>query len=137
VAELVQLKVDALVSGTLPGIRVAKQATKTIPIVIVTTADPVATGLIDSLARPGGNITGLTTLQRDLSGKRLELLKEVVPKMSRVAVLWNADEPGAAIGSKEYETAAGALKVQLQSLEKSEVRTLIWREHSKLRPKGA
>jgi len=103
----------------------------------VTTADPVATGLIDSLARPGGNITGLTTLQRDLSGKRLELLKEVVPKMSRVAVLWNADEPGAAIGSKEYETAAGALKVQLQSLEKSEVRTLIWREHSKLRPKGA
>ena len=91
VAELVQLKVDVLVSGTLPAIRAAKQATKTIPIVMVTTMDPVATGLVDSLARPGGNITGLTRLTRDLSGKRLELLKEVVPGISRVGVLWDAE----------------------------------------------
>ena len=75
VAELVQLKVDVLVLGPLPAIRAAKQATKTIPIVMVTTQDPVAAGFVDSLARPGGNITGLTTLQRELSGKRLELLK--------------------------------------------------------------
>jgi ABC-type uncharacterized transport system substrate-binding protein len=117
VAELVQLKVDMIVVTGLTPVRAAKDATKTIPIVMVTTQDPVATRLIDSLARPGGNITGLARLTRDLSGKRLELLKEVVPNMSRVAVLWNGDEPGAAIGWKEYEDAAGALKVQLQSLE--------------------
>jgi len=75
VAELVQLKVDALVSPYRPAIRAAKQATKTIPIVMVTTGDPVADGLVDSLARPGGNITGLTRLTRELSGKRLELLR--------------------------------------------------------------
>ena len=79
VAELVQLKVDVIVPESPPVIRAAKQATKTIPIVIVTTQDPVAAGYVDSLARPGGNITGLTRLTRDLSGKRLELLKEVVP----------------------------------------------------------
>ena len=80
VTELVQLKVDVLVVPTAAGaIHAAKQATKTIPIVMVTLLDPVATGLVDSLAHPGGNITGLATLQRDLSGKRLELLKEVVP----------------------------------------------------------
>jgi putative ABC transport system substrate-binding protein len=117
VPELVQLKVDVLVLVSLQSIRAAKQATKTIPIVMVTTQDPVATGLIDSLAHPGGNITGLTRLTRELSGKRLELLKEVVPKMSRVGVLRDADNPGAAIGFKEYEVAAQALKVQLQSLE--------------------
>jgi putative ABC transport system substrate-binding protein len=117
VAALVQLKVDMIVVTGLTPVRAAKEATKTIPIVMVTTQDPVATRLIDSLARPGGNITGLARLTRDLSGKRLELLKEVVPNMSRVAVLWNGDEPGAAIGWKQYEEAAGALKVQLQSLE--------------------
>jgi putative ABC transport system substrate-binding protein len=116
VAELLQLKVDMLVVNGLTPVRVAKQATKTIPIVMVTTQDPVATGLIDSLARPGGNLTGLTSLVRDLSGKRLELLKEVVPRISRAAVLWNADEEGAAIALKEYEAAALSLKVQLQSL---------------------
>jgi putative ABC transport system substrate-binding protein len=86
VAELVQLKVDVLVSQTTTGILAARQATKTIPIVMVTVQDPVARGLIDSLARPGGNVTGLTSLTRDLSGKRLELLKEVVPRL-RVGVL--------------------------------------------------
>ncbi len=86
VAELVQLKVDVLVVIALSSIRAAKQATKTIPIIIVATVDPVATGIVDSLARPGGNITGLTRLTRDLGGKRLELLKEVIPGMSRVGV---------------------------------------------------
>ena len=90
VAELVQSKVDVLVLVTSPAIRAAKQATKTIPIVMVTNADPVATGLVDSLARPGGNITGLTRLTRDLNGKRLELLKEVVPTIPRVGVLCEA-----------------------------------------------
>ena len=116
IAELLQLKVDVLVVNGLTPVRSAKQATTTIPIVMVTTQNPVATGLIDSLARPGGNLTGLTSLVRDLSGKRLELLKEVVPKISRVAVLWNADEEGAAIAMKEYETVARSLKIQLQSL---------------------
>jgi ABC-type uncharacterized transport system substrate-binding protein len=117
VAELVQLKVDVFVSGTLPAIRSAKQATKTIPIVMVTTVDPVATGLVDSLARPGGNITGLTRLTRELSGKRLELLKEVVPGITRVGVLRAAEGPASAIAFKEYEAAARLLKLQLQSLE--------------------
>jgi putative ABC transport system substrate-binding protein len=117
VAELVQLKVDVLVLVALPSIRAAEQATKTIPIVMVATVDPVATGIIDSLAHPGGNITGLTRLTRELSGKRLELLKEVVPEISRVGVLWEADDPAAAIAFKEYEAAARGLRLQLQSLE--------------------
>jgi putative tryptophan/tyrosine transport system substrate-binding protein len=117
VAELVQRKVDVFISGSLTAIRAAKQATNTIPIVMVITADPVATGLVDSLARPGGNITGLTRLTRELSGKRLELLKEAVPGRSQVGILWDPDDPAAAIAFKEYEAAAFALKVQLQSLE--------------------
>ena len=116
-AELVQRNVDVLIATNFPAIRAAKEATKSIPIVILTVQDPVATGIVDSLARPGGNITGLTTLRRDLSGKRLELLKEVVSGMSRVGVLWDANAPGPVIGFKEYEAAARALKVQLQSLE--------------------
>jgi putative ABC transport system substrate-binding protein len=117
VAELVQLKVDVLVSGNLPAIRAAKEATKTIPIVMILAVDPVATGVVDSLARPGANITGLATLRRDLSGKRLELLTEVAPKISLVGVLWDANAPGPAIAFKEYEAAARALKKPLQSLE--------------------
>jgi putative tryptophan/tyrosine transport system substrate-binding protein len=117
VTELVQTKVDVLIGGTLVAIRAAKQATNTIPIVMALSVDPVATGLVDSLARPGGNITGLTNLARDLSGKRLELFKEVVPGISRVGMLRDADDPSAALGFKEYETVARALKVQLQSLE--------------------
>jgi putative tryptophan/tyrosine transport system substrate-binding protein len=117
VTELVQLKVDVLISGTLVAIRAAKQATNTIPIVMVLSVDPVATGLVDSLARPGGNITGVTNLARDLSGKRLELFKEVVPGISHIGMLRDADDPSAALGFKEYEAVAPALKVQLQSLE--------------------
>jgi putative ABC transport system substrate-binding protein len=90
VRELVQLKVDALVLLGQPAIRAAKEATKTIPIVMVTTQSPVAAGFIESLARPGGNITGVTTLLRELSGKRLEVFKEAVPGLVRVAALMNA-----------------------------------------------
>ena len=116
VAELLRLKVDVLVAGALPAIRAAKQATRTVPIVMVTVQDPVAIGLIDSLARPGGNITGLTRLTRELSGKRLQLLTEVVPTTSRVGVLWDAKGESATIGFKEYEAAARSMKIPLQAL---------------------
>jgi putative ABC transport system substrate-binding protein len=116
VNELVELKVDVLVVPTLPAILAARQATKTIPIVMVTNTEPVGAGLVDSLARPGGNITGLSTLAQDLSGKRLELLMEVVPRLSRVAVLRVVDSQNSAIAFKEYEATARALKIQLQSI---------------------
>ena len=115
VAELVQLKVDILV--VTAAFTTAQQATKTIPIVMVTTVDLVAMGWIESLARPGGNITGLTRFTRELSGKRLELLKEAVPTISRVGVLWDANVTRPGIAVKEYEAAGPALKLQLQSLE--------------------
>ena len=117
VTELVQLKVDVFVSPNREAIRAAKQATRTIPIVMVLTSDPVAGGLIDSLARPGGNVTGVTRLATDLSGKRLELLQEVVPTISRVGVLLDADYPQAGNFFREYEAAARALKIPLQLLE--------------------
>jgi putative tryptophan/tyrosine transport system substrate-binding protein len=117
VADLIRLKVDVLVAAFSVAIRAAKQATKTIPIVMVTQQDPVATGIVDSLARPGRNITGLTRLGRDLSGKRLELLTEVVPGISRVEVLLDTGTPGPGIGLKEYEAAARARTMQIQSLE--------------------
>ena len=115
VVELVQLKVDVLVLGPQPAIRAARQATKTIPIVMVTSQDPVAAGFVDSLARPGGNITGLTRLTRELSGKRLELLKEAVPGISRVGALVSARQTGDDF--KWNEAPARALKIQLQLLE--------------------
>ena len=117
VAELLQLGVDVLVVGSLPAIRAAKEATKTTPIVIVTVQDPVASGYVKSLSRPGGNITGLTRLTRELSGKRLQLLTEIVPTTSRVAILWDVEGRSAAMGFKEYEVATRSLKVSLQSLE--------------------
>ena len=90
VADLVQLKVDVLMSGDDPTIHVAKRSTKTVPIVMVINQDPVAAGIVDSLARPGGNITGISRLTRELGGKRLELLTEVVPGLGRLGVLWDA-----------------------------------------------
>ena len=118
VRELVQLKVDVLVLTSLDSIREAKQVTKLIPIVMVATVDPVSAGLVDSLPRPGGNVTGLARLTRELGGKRLELLKEVVPHgISRLGVLWDVDSRAAGIGFKEYEAVAGALKIDLQPLE--------------------
>jgi putative ABC transport system substrate-binding protein len=120
VAELVQLKVDVIIVRALGAIRAAKGATKAIPIVILTNVDPVAAGLIDSLARPGANITGISLLTRELSGKRLELLKEAVPKISRVGVLRDVDSRATgAIDFKDYEAAARALKIQFLSLEVS------------------
>jgi putative tryptophan/tyrosine transport system substrate-binding protein len=116
VAELLQLKLDVLVSVNTLTIRAFKQATKTLPIVIVINDDPVTTGIVNSLARPGGNVTGLTRLTRELSGKRLELLKEAVPKLSRVGVLDDASTDIQA-SFQDFETAARALKIQLQSLE--------------------
>ena len=112
-AELVNLKVDLLFSTQAIVIRAAKQATKTIPIVMAITPDPVAAGLVDSLARPGGNITGLTFLTRELSGKRLELLTEMIPRLSRVGILLVSGFTA----FKDYEDAARSLTVPLQSLE--------------------
>ena len=114
IAELLRLKVDVLVlPGTL-AIKIAKQATQTTPLVIVTQLDPVAAGLVDSLARPGGNITGLTRLTSELSGKRLEVLKETAPRISRVGILDGSTNPQANI--QEYESAARAFNVTLHSL---------------------
>jgi putative ABC transport system substrate-binding protein len=117
VAELIKLNVDVLVSPAFPAISAAKQVTKTIPIIMVINQDPVATGIIDSLARPGGNITGVSRLTRELSGKRLELLKEIVPAMSRVGVLVDGDSRPSRDAFKDYEAAAHALKITLQPLE--------------------
>ena len=117
IADLIQLKVDVLVSGTIQAIRAAKQATNTIPVVMVITVDPVATGLVNSLAHPGGNITGVTRLIRDLSGKRLELLKETVPRLLRVGVLNDTSAQTAVAAFKDYATAAQALNIEAQSIE--------------------
>jgi putative tryptophan/tyrosine transport system substrate-binding protein len=117
VDELLQLKVDVLVVPTLPAILTAKEATKTLPIVMVSNRDPVATGVIDSLARPGGNITGLATLATDLSGKRLELLMEVVPKLMRVGILLAEPGQSTILSLKQYEAAARALKLQFHTME--------------------
>ena len=116
VAELIQLNVDLIVSSAPAATRAAKEATTTIPIVMVTVADPVAFGFVRSLARPGGNITGFAFQHPELSGKRLALLKETIPKLSRVAVLWNADNPYKAVDMKEVKAAAAGLGVMLQSL---------------------
>ena len=117
VTELVQLNVDVLVLTALPAILAAKQATKTIPIVMGVNADPVAAGLVESLARPGTNVTGLTRLTRELAGKRLELVKETFPGITRVGMLWNPDSVALDLAYNEYEPTARALKVQLHSLE--------------------
>ncbi len=117
-ADLVRLRVDVILAGGgSPTARAAKKATPTIPIVMTNVAEPVANGLVASLAHPGGNVTGLTTLTQDLSGKRLELLKETVPKVARVAVLWNSTIPERAVEFKETESAARALNVRIQSLK--------------------
>lgn len=120
VAELLKLKIDVLVVGSLPAIRAAKAATKTVPIVIVTVQDPVASGYIDSLARPGGNITGLTrlTLAPELNGKKLEILKEVTPRTSRVAVFVSSNVGDFShVSKKEVELAAAALRLKIHYLD--------------------
>ena len=116
-AELVRLKVEVIVTSGPAATRAAKEATSTIPIVMAQDNDPVGTGIVASLARPGGNITGLATLAPEIGGKRLELLKEVVPKLSRVSVLGTSTQPGIAQQLKEVERTAGALGVKLQFID--------------------
>jgi len=116
-AELVRLKVDIIVSAGPTVTRVAKEATVTIPIVMGFDDDPVGSGFVTSLARPGGNITGLSALSPELSGKQLELLKEIIPKLSRVAVIGSSTHPGTVQSIKEMEFAAAAFKVQLQNID--------------------
>ncbi len=116
-ADLVRLKVDVIVTGGDELILAVRKATTTIPIVMAVSADAVETGLVASLARPGGNLTGLTNLAAELAGKRLELLKEVAPKASRVAVVWNATHSGKRLEMQETQRAARALGVTLQSVE--------------------
>jgi putative ABC transport system substrate-binding protein len=115
-AELVQRQVDVLVTFPLLAAKAAKDATTTIPIVMINAADPVGTGLVASLARPGGNITGLSSMDTDLSGKRLALLKEAVPTLSRVAVLWNATDRAMTLRFEQLHVAAQALGVTLHPL---------------------
>jgi len=117
VHEFVHQNVDFIMGVNNVVIRAAKEATKTIPIIMISSVDPVAAGYVQSFAHPGGNITGLAWLNRDISAKRLELLKEVIPKLSRSAILWDADGPGPAVAFKEYTAAARAFKLELQSLE--------------------
>ena len=116
-AELVRLKVDVIVTSGPTVTRSAKEATVTVPIVMTFDNDPVGNGFVASLARPGGNITGLSTLAPEISGKQVELLKEIVPKLSRVAVLGTSTNPGNAQALKEIELTAGAFAVQLQHLD--------------------
>jgi putative ABC transport system substrate-binding protein len=116
-AELVRLKVDVIVTGGTIVTRAAKEATNTIPIVMTQDSDPVRNGIVASLARPGGNITGLSTLAPELSGKRLELLKEIIPKLSRVAVIGASTNPGNELLIREVELAAKAFGLQLQYLD--------------------
>jgi len=117
IADLIQLKVDIIVSSSTPAVRAAKESTRTIPIVMAGLTDPVGAGLISSLARPGGNITGLTNIFTELSAKRLELLKEVAPRVSRVAILWNPTHPGQAIAWQQTQQAAQTLGLVLFSAE--------------------
>jgi len=118
-AELVRVKVNVIVTSTDQGIAAVKQQTRTIPIVMANSTDPVGTGFVASLARPGGNITGHSAMSPELTGKRLELLREVLPGLSRVAFLWNPDIRGAVLDYQETGRAARSLHLQLQSVEVS------------------
>jgi putative ABC transport system substrate-binding protein len=123
-AELVSLKVDVIVTGGGPPTRAAKNATSSIPIVMINISDPVALGFVASFAKPGGNITGLSGIQAVLGGKRLELLKEVAPRLSRVAVFANSEVPGYSVQMKEVQLAAQALDLQLRTVELRELKDL-------------
>ena len=116
-AEFVQLKVDLIVAPTTPAVMAAKQATSLIPIVIATADDPVGTGLVASLARPGGNVTGLSNQISDTSPKRLELLREVVPGLRRLAILFNVGNPGAVLDIREFEAAVRMFGLEALTFE--------------------
>jgi putative tryptophan/tyrosine transport system substrate-binding protein len=123
-AELVQLPVDVLVAHSSAAAQAAKNTTTTVPIVMVSSGDPVATGLVASLARPGGNLTGLTGLATELSGKRLELLREAIPSLARVAVLWNARDAAMTHTFSGIQAAAPALGVTVQPLGVQEAKDI-------------
>jgi putative tryptophan/tyrosine transport system substrate-binding protein len=116
IGELIVLKVEVIVTAGTPASLAVKKATSLIPLVMVAVGDPVATGLVASLGRPGGNITGLTSMSQDLEGKRLELLREVIPKISHIAVLWNAASPVQVIEERETRAAAQVLGMKVLSL---------------------
>jgi putative ABC transport system substrate-binding protein len=117
VADLIRLKVDIIVAGTTPTALAAQKATRTIPIVMAAIADPVGAGLIASLARPGGNTTGMSLISAELSRKRIGLLKEAIPSVSRVAVLWNPMNPNTVGLLRDTEGAAQSLGIQVRVLE--------------------
>jgi len=116
ISELIALKVDVIVTAGTPATLAVKQMTTSIPVVMVAVGDPVGTGIVPSLSQPGGNITGLTSISAELEGKRLELLKEVIPDVSHVAVLWNADSPLQFVGERRTHVAADALRIKVLSL---------------------
>ncbi|MBI2153864.1 MAG: ABC transporter substrate-binding protein [Candidatus Rokubacteria bacterium] len=116
IAELIALKVDVIVTAGTPATLAVKKATASVPLVMVAVGDPVGTGIVASLGRPGGNITGLTSISPELDGKRLELLREVVPKLSHIAVLWNAASPLQVVAERETRAAAQVLGMKVLSL---------------------
>jgi putative ABC transport system substrate-binding protein len=117
IAELIALKVDVIVTAGTPATQAVKKATTSVPLVMVAVGDPVATGIVASLRRPGGNITGLTSISEDLEGKRLELLREVLPAVSRVAVLWNPENQSLLAELKEIQAAAQVLGMNVQAMK--------------------
>jgi putative ABC transport system substrate-binding protein len=122
--ELTRLPLAVILAQSFPAALAAKNATSNIPIVVVGAGDPVATGLVASFARPGGNITGVSALETELSGKRLELLKEAFPKLARVAVIWNAADFGMSLKFREIQLAAQALRVAVQASAVRESKSL-------------
>jgi putative ABC transport system substrate-binding protein len=122
--ELVSLKVDVIVASTDVAVAAVKQQTQTIPVVMINTTDAVGIGFVASLARPGGNITGLSNISPELSAKRVQLLQEAVPSLSRVAILWNPEIRGAVLDYKEAENAARSRRLHLQSVEASRAEDL-------------
>ena len=116
IAELIALKIDVIVTAGTPASLAVKKATASIPLVMIAVGEPVATGLVASLARPGGNITGVTSIAPEIEGKRLELLREVIPKISHIAVLWNAASPIQVIQERETRAAAQVLGMKMLSL---------------------
>ncbi|MBI4489616.1 MAG: ABC transporter substrate-binding protein [Deltaproteobacteria bacterium] len=116
IGELVHLKVEVIVTAGTPASLAVKKATTSIPLVMIAVGDPIGTGLVASLARPGGNITGLTSIAADLEGKRLELLREVIPRLSHVAVFWNPASPFQVVAEKEVQAAAQVLRMKVLSL---------------------
>ncbi len=117
IAELIALKVDLIVTAGTPAALAVRKATTSIPLVMVAVGDPIGVGLVASLARPGGNSTGLTSISAELEGKRLELLREVMPKLSSIAVLWNPANAWAVGAEKEVRAAAQVLRMRVQSLQ--------------------